>query len=142
MSNSNGPVYSDGPCRAAHRAKVGIKLAIVDEVLAAYSDCNHHKGPRNLNYFCKHALTATELTKLMSSAVPDGYNGFDPAVSLVKIIETFGDDADYYVARESSVCVYIRPKHNIWLSRDTAFRSLADEVLFCPKHSMFRVWWD
>lgn len=116
-------------------------LALVDEVMTAYSDCNGHKGPRNLGYIASKSVTAQEICNLMRAAVPEGYNGFEADKSIPVLVEFFGD-AEYFVAREGSVCIYIKPKQNVWFTRRTVDCLNADEVLFDSEKQMFRVWWD
>lgn len=114
----------------------------IKAILTAYSDCNGFTGERDLNFVCDKALTADELRTVFPAAVPDGYNEFDPNLSVAAVIGVFGADAKYYVAREGSVCIYIMPTTNLWLNRGNAFEDLADEVSWCPRRKMFRVWWD
>jgi hypothetical protein len=125
-------------------SKVQNKLDLVSEIMNAYADCNHSKGPRNLNYIASASVNGTELRKIMEAATPDGYNEFYTGSSVEALIEIFGESAEYFVARESSVCIYVKPVANIWFSRgDHGFSKVkADEVLFSPKKMMFRFWWD
>lgn len=117
----------------------------VKQILQAYSDCNGFKGERDLKFFCSTPLTAGELKTIFPALTPEGYNAFDPVESINTLIETFGENADYHVAREGSVCVYIKPKGNFWLNGGRApdlNNFPADEILFCPEKGMIRVWWD
>lgn len=114
----------------------------VKEILTAYADCNNlgYKD-RDLNYFCTTPLTGAELEAIMPEAVNDGYNGFDSVKSVAEVIRFFGDHAEFHVAREGSVCIYVKPtKGNTWLSRDQKIN--CDEFLFDGTKGMFRVWWD
>lgn len=115
----------------------------VQQILAAYSDCNEFKaGERNLSYFCSVPLTGAELQTLMPECIKEGYNAFDSVNSVVEVIRFFGDTAQFYVAREGSVCIYIKPTEgNIWLNgRVEAIN--CDEFSFDGNKGMFRVWWD
>jgi hypothetical protein len=115
-------------------------LKIYSEIIQAYSDCNETDGERNLDYFASQALSAEDLKEITPKAIPDGYNGFDSIKSIEKLVEVFGDAAEYYMAREGSVCIYIKPLRNIWLRDLKELR--ADEILYCPIKQMFRIWWD
>lgn len=93
-----------------------------------------------MNYFCEQALAAAELKCVFPELVPDGYNNFDPVASVSQVIEAFGDKAEYHVAREGSVCIYVKAgPGNVWLER---VNINADEVLFDGEKQLFRVWWD
>lgn len=112
----------------------------VKEIMTAYSDCNGFSGERNLAFFCQTPLTAEELKTLFPALVPEGYNAFDPVKSVAKMIEVFGEKSEYFVAREGSVCIYVKHLHgNLWFDR---VELDADEFLFCPEKQLFRVWWD
>lgn len=124
-------------------------LELINEVMTAYSDCNGHAGERNLKYLASAPLNPIELIKLMAAAIPEGYNAFEASESIPRVVEVFGDDAEYFIARENSVCLYIKPKFNLWFcgrnSKTAKLEQLAhhaDEIMFCPEHKMFRVWWD
>lgn len=108
-------------------------------IINAYSDCNGAKAPRNLK-FRSEPLSAADLTTIMPLAVPDGYNEFDPIVSIKKLIKYFGAEASYCIAREGSVCIYVKPVQRLWLNRSKP-RIGADEVSFEPD-GYFRLWWD
>ena len=47
-------------------------------ILAAYSDCLHgnNDSRRNLNMFCKHPYSIDQAMRLLSVAIPRGYNDF------------------------------------------------------------------
>lgn len=117
------------------------KNELNQSVLNAYADCNGTEAERNLNFLATEPVSAAELQILMRAAVPEGYNGFDPLISVDNLVACFGDKAQYFVAREGSVCIYIKPTFgNLWLRDLNDIH--ADEILFCPKKQMFRVWWD
>ena len=112
----------------------------VAEMMSAYSDCNEYSGERDLDYRCEVAMTHAELLIAFEALTPDGYNNFDPKVSIPKVIQVFGEDAEYFVAREGSVCVYVKPKRPcVWLNR---WEIGADELSYSPITHEFRLWWD
>lgn len=121
-------------------------MTLIQSIIQAYSDCNDVGGDRNLNFMPAAPIDAKALIELMPLCIPDGYNQFDPVESIGQLVQVFGDDAEYFVARESSVCIYVMPTVNLWLggegSRSTNFKSInADEILFDPDKKMFRFWW-
>lgn len=126
--------------------QISKNLHITNEILKAYSDCNDAEGERNLDYLASKSVDGALLAEIMPIAIPDGYNGFDPKKSIAQLIEVFGLDAEYFVAREGSVCIYIRPNKNLWLNKRRGGMTVteldADEIMFCPKKQMFRIWWD
>lgn len=116
-------------------------------IIAAYSDClEDHidvEGiERNLKYMSLESLSIKDATEILSLAIPNGYNDFEVKTCLPSIATIFGDDARIFIARESSVCLYIKPASRIWMSRDEKLNSLADEVSFESDLGLFRVWWD
>lgn len=118
------------------------------EVALAYSDClpeyvDTENVQRNLNFFCSKPFKVTSAQKVMKLAVPDGYNDFEADGSFNKIIKVFGDDVLVFIARESSVCLYIKPQSRVWLGRGEGnLSAIADEVSFDSEIGMFRLWWD
>lgn len=116
-------------------------------VVAAYSDClpetvNADSIGRNINFLSNRALNLTEATKVMRLAVPFGYNRFDVEEAMHAIAAVFGENAQVLLAREHSVCMYVKPSKNVWLSRGEVEVGLADEVSFVTDLGMFRIWWD
>lgn len=114
----------------------------VVEMRAAYRDCNNYVGKkeRNLSFLCATPLTAEALTTLMPLIVVDGYNYFDSVKSIRLLTKAFGN-AEYFVAREGSVCIYIKPSSNVWLNRKPMILD-ADEFSYDVEKQMFRAWWD
>lgn len=122
---------------------VSKNLLLFSEIIKAYSDCNDTDGDRNLNFLASAPLNGEQLLEAMTIAVPDGYNYFEPKKSVTEVVNFFGIDAEYFVAREGSVCIYIMPKQgNTWLTGHRAKKINADEFSFCSEKKMFRVWWD
>ncbi len=116
-------------------------------VVMAYSDClpgnvDTEGLVRNLSFICLEPFSLKDAKVIMSLACPDGYNDFDVNVAFKKIEDLFGEDCKVMLARESSVCIYVRPASRVWLSRDSKMRGIADEVSFEPGFNAFRLWWD
>lgn len=112
-----------------------------NETLAAYSDCNDLSvGDRNLKFKASFPVSGTALKAIMRGAVPDGYNDFDEK-AVERLVELFGEEAHYVIAREGSVCIYVKPLKRVWVSRAIEIGKLADEVSY-EGAGIFRVWWD
>lgn len=121
---------------------------VLPKVLNAYADClpehvDQDGLERDLDFLSRDPVSLELATKIMLAACPDGYNGFN-ASAMLKIGAIFGDDCLVFLARESSVCIYIKPiKGNVWLDRGgKSMSQLADEVCFDANLGMFRLWWD
>lgn len=123
----------------------------VRNVLSAYSDCNGLEDSdgirRNLDFFCGDPFKIGELEKIMSVAVPTGYNAFDAKGLGAIISAAFGDKCHVFIARESSVCLYIKPSQNVWFGSGRECDLLnpklnCDEISFDETKGMFRLWWD
>lgn len=118
------------------------------KILTAYADClpeivNTSSLERNLDFYCTDALTLEQAYLISDAANPYGYNGFDTAKAFTMIAKYFGNDCTIYFARESSVCLYIKPKSRVWISRlMDEKRSIADEISYEPETNTFRLWWD
>lgn len=123
------------------------------EALEAYADC--HDGlveTRELNFFSKRPLNGKRLIEILAKVIPHGYNAFD-ADSVKAVVEAFGEHSTYFVAREGSPCIYVRPQDDpkqpgahVWIGEHgkaaCVTDDLADEVSFEPALGMFRLWWD
>lgn len=120
----------------------------VERVLSAYSDCideivsGFDKIERNLNFFEVEPFEFKRALDVMAAAVPNGYNDFEVDLVFKKIADVFGTDCQIFVARESSVCLYVKPTGRVWLNRDEKLQTLADEVSFDSTIGAFRLWWD
>lgn len=130
-----------------------IKLSEFDRhakaIAYAYADClvgekvDMPKNSRDLNFFSKEALSVTEL-RIIVEHIIGSYNGFDLA-AVERVIDVFGGDAFYFIGRESSPVIYVRPASTgrTWLgSGEDKISTLADEVSFEHVFQMFRFWWD
>lgn len=113
------------------------------EVLTAYADCHEVKvkGERNLSYLASRAVGGKEFVTLMNEALPGGYNDFDLDAA-ERVVNAFGEDAKYTIAREGSVCVYVKPKKVLDSIREgIQLGRLADEFSY-QGDGVFRLWWD
>ena len=85
--------------------------AVRKEVMEAYADCWDYKDEsdwddvsarRNLHFKASSYLSRDEAVKIMKEAVP-GYNVFEP-----ELLELLPEDCEVLIAREGSVCVYVK----------------------------------
>jgi hypothetical protein len=123
--------------------------------VCAYSDCipagNNNDAEssdlRNLSYFCAEAMDADKLVKFTEKVV-GSYNSFD--VDAVKaVVGAFGTGkgSHYFIAREGSPAIYVKPdpaQKRIWL-RDLVMlqeEARTDELSYDYDKGMFRLWWD
>jgi len=127
----------------AEKAKeLGLSGSVAERVIAAYSDeFEDVTAKRDLDYFEKTPVSGSELVKIMSKVLARGYNDFDGAKAK-QVADAMGD-ADFHIAREGSVCIYVKPKHSIWLGGGSKLGKIkADEITFDVEKEMFRFWWD
>jgi hypothetical protein len=116
------------------------KNTVVYQTLSAYSDCHSEEefGPRDLNFKATAAVYGPYLLLIMGRAVPNGYNAFEVERSLGRLVAACGPKAKYYIAREGSVCIYVKvPKGVCVPLRCTN----ADEVSL-EVDGTLRFWWD
>jgi len=120
----------------------------IHKTVCAYSDCLPENVDttgieRDLDHFSVEAMSLDTARKVMAAACPDGYNGFS-VEAFDKIAQVFGDDCLIHLARESSVCLYIKPvkSGHVWFDRKCNAFSISDEFSYEPSLSMFRLWWD
>jgi len=126
---------------------------VSNEVAEAYADCwaydpnsPHAAGTwkdvaqrRNLDFFATRWLPRDEAKWVMEQWVKE-YNYFTP-----KLIDRFPADAEIRIAREGSVCLYVRVSPGWELQRlPTAKRMEADEreEVFLQSARCVRYWWD
>jgi len=113
-------------------------------ILNAYSDCqDDNENDRNLDYFCNYAFTIDEAQEILKDSIPNGYNEF--SYTNLEAIKVFcGDDSLIYIARENSVCIYIKTIETFGIGELLRFREKikADEVHIDFKLGLIRVWFD
>lgn len=134
-------IIADRSKTPAEKAKeLGLNNPAAENVITAYSDSfDDVKAKRNLDYFEDSPVNGSELVEIMSKVVP-GYNDFDGAKSTQQLVNAFGNEANYHIAREGSVCVYVKPSANLRLQKLANIKS--DEASFDVDKMMFRFWWD
>lgn len=113
------------------------------ECLIAYQD-NHEEqvgGERNTNFKATHGVTGQEFVQIINRCNPNGYNEFD-AIAAENVRALFGDEAEYTIARESSVCIYVKPKGKVCLNRKVRLTDLKADELSYEGEGVFRIWWD
>ena len=113
-----------------------------NEVLKAYADCNNkydHKV-RNLDFRASEPVSLKDAYDILKVAIPNGYNEF--TASKLKILDALLPDAECFIAREGSVCLYITG-HNQTKKEIPELMEmlLADEITIEPNKQL-RIWWD
>ncbi len=126
--------------------------AVANEVGEAYADCWSYKpstrfdaeawsavaGRRNLEFLASRWLPRDEAQWVLEQYVK-GYNAFTPA-----LLQRFPDEAEIRIARERSVCLYVRLPSGCDKKLPTARRVSADEKgdTCLQSSSCTRYWWD
>jgi hypothetical protein len=120
------------------------KKELLIEVMKSYADCNSYIKGRNLDYRASEAVNSDDLIEIINKAIPDGYNNFN-SQSLNQIASIFGIKAQYWIARENSPCLYVKPDPTkiVWFNRPRiGVEELgADEMTLQPDGTI-RLWWD
>ena len=115
------------------------------KILAAFSDCHDDiEGvERDLDFFGRDPLDGVQLFNTMGPIVPS-YNRFKGQETIKRVVECFGEESEYFVAREGSPAIYVRPRNcgHIWLDGSRRVKGLADEFSYDVRLQMFRLWWD
>ena len=105
------------------------------EVKNAYADCwmGWNKGVkiRNLDFEASAPVSRLEAYHILSEAIPDGYNEFT-----AKLILDFPTSAVFIIAREGSVCLYV--KGDGLPSREDLKADEYDSI----HGGWTRIWWD
>lgn len=108
---------------------------VAKEIKAAYSDCwmegERAYKLRNLNYRAPFEVSRDDAVRIMNDAVK-GYNNFEP-----KLLKKFPECATFQLAREGSVCVYVRANGG---KLPSAKGVKADER--DAEGDLVRYWWD
>lgn len=130
-------------------AELGFKqfrtARVASKVLEAYWDCQQYEDlatdvERDLNFFCMDPVKGIEAIEIADKCI-GGYNAFDINV-MKNLVKLFGEDSNYHFARESSVCIYIKPAARVFISKWDGMPESCDEVSFETDLGMFRVWID
>lgn len=143
------------------------------QALKNYSDCltdyvdEETLPERNLDFISKETIPAEYLLKFAN--LIRGYNYFTPKVLLKvfnALVERDSEDSgmptkaapqsendwlqkidkyfDIYISREGSVCLYIKPKRNLWARDIATLAKLTDECHLTEHYgqTFLRLWWD
>lgn len=103
---------------------------ILKEVTEAYGDLNDLKT-RNLDFRASKFVPRDSAFQIIEKAISKGYNEFRPS-----LIKKFGKDTKIQIAREGSVCLYVKGDNlpsRKELNADE-YHSLSDGTT--------RIWWD
>jgi hypothetical protein len=78
------------------------------QAMRAYGDCNKMgHAVRNTNWRSSHTVSALQFVQLIEACIgPEGYNNF--TIETAKLLAAAAPNARYTLAREGSVCVYIK----------------------------------
>jgi hypothetical protein len=127
--------------------KLPVYSSEVDKILFAYSDCiegvDLEGVERDLDFFSTEPYTVEAARAILKAAIPNGYNDFEVDKAFDQITDMFGTECHVHIARESSVCIYIKPtRGTVWFSRKDRKPVKCDELSFVSHLGMFRLWWD
>lgn len=109
---------------------------VAAEVKEAYCDCNDLKAGnavyirRSLNFKASQPVSRDEAKVILEVAIPHGYNEFDAS-----ILDKFSANSEFLIARESSVCLYVKNG-----KMPSAKSVSADEK--DTEGELVRYWWD
>jgi hypothetical protein len=102
------------------------KQIVLNQMREVYS-----KQSKCYDYRSEHWINRKDAYAIMKRAVPKGYNEFK-----AELILDFPEHAEFQLAREGSVCMYVRG-HDLPSKRDLQ----ADEYEV-NTDGVTRVWWD
>ena len=110
---------------------------VLNEVKKAYADClqpltEYAMRQRNLNFTASEWTNKEDTLAILTDCLPMGYNNFES-----KLIEQFPDDAMFKIAREFSVCLYVKKEAQPLPGQE---QMIADELSY--ENGEFRYWWD
>ncbi len=115
---------------------------LIEEIKITYAD-NQDDGKsfeatehiRRLDWMADKPVSGSDLLEALK-ATGQGYNDFDP-INATDTILTVDPEAEVYVAREGSVCLYIKTTqpHQMIVALN------ADEGDIQP-NGLVRIWWD
>lgn len=104
----------------------------------AYADCDNSipSGEamrlRDLHFRALFPVTRDEAVKIMEKCV-GGYNEFE-----ARLLKKLPEDAQVTLAREGSVCIYVKGK----LPESLKEAMKEDEFDYNPSTGETRIWWD
>jgi hypothetical protein len=119
-----------------------MKYNLLDEIKTTYADnqdggkdFEETKHIRRLDWKAEESVSGENLLEALK-AIGEGYNDFDP-INATDTILTVDPEAEVYVAREGSVCLYIKtdkPHHMI-----AALNADEGDI---QHDGLVRIWWD
>ena len=122
-----------------------------EEVGEAYADCEWLRrnwtqererealSKRNLSFRASQAVSRDKTIALFKDHVP-GYNAFEPS-----LLETLPEDSEITIAREGSVCIYIKGNLEEQMGfsvPDIRDKLSCDEINYKKSTDETRIWWD
>ena len=107
------------------------------QVIKAYTEAT-----RNLNFKASGAVTIEEAVTIMAKALDcdediDGYNNFQPAC-----FRKLPEGTEITLAREGSVCAYIKSPMGIIPSQEKLTRAMVIDEWHPQSNGTIRLWWD
>lgn len=102
------------------------KQSVLNQMLEVYSDKS-----RCYDFRSDEWVSRKDAYAIMKQAVPKGYNEFK-----AELVLDFPDDTEFQLAREGSVCMYIKG-HDLPSKKDLQ----ADEYQ-AQADGTTRIWWD
>ena len=113
----------------------------LEQILIAYSDSHDDvEAKRNLGFHSNTAFNA-DLAVRISRDIIGGYNEFDENC-IQGLIDLFGEDSNFYFARDCSVCIYVEPSKPFSLYGISYVNFRADSIYYLPGTEKIKIWWD
>lgn len=113
-------------------------MSVEEEVSEAYADCHlesecEGNRRRNLRFIASESVSKDEAIRIIEAYIV-GYNDFES-----NQLSFLPEDSQIFIARESSVCLYIKGDITKQIRRkDMRF----DECDYKPEKDQTRLWWD
>jgi hypothetical protein len=130
-----------------HEALTSDKQAVLAETKLAYCDSTMNWTQscklRNLNFIASAPVSVDDAVKIMTeslglkSATEKGYNNFAPG-----LLRKLPKGSQVILAREGSVCVYVKLPTNYKNISDRIRQSLDVDECDIQPDGMIRLWWD
>jgi len=115
---------------------------LLDEIKITYADCQNDglsfqqtKHIRRLDWKASEYAEGDMIRKALN-AIGEGYNAFEPN-EVSDIILKVDSDAKVYVAREGSVCLYIKTSKSTEM-----IEALDADECDLQQDGLIRAWWD
>ena len=117
---------------------------VEQEVMVAYTDCwmdnfEEAEKKRKLDFKASQPVDVATAVRIMTKAIPGGYNEFN--AELISRLGEIIDVEGIWLARESSVCIYVDCDEPNAEEIEMIVEELrADEVDYYA--DQLRIWWD